>query len=268
MAKSKKKKIKKIIRPTIKRVISILLDYSPKKFPNRKTAIDKAREIVAELKKTGESATIGNVLSFVRVKRVEKFIPKLPPEMSSVQNYFVLVNYPNLILTEVDPRITIVSRVSNPSLPPIKGLTEIDYDEYFSDFVNYCNELASLSEEGRYEKDWFVTTRLIDEKRYVFEIIPCTGDGAEFYYGFDRTKSKKRPDKPITTDKGAPPEEKEKPKDKTEGSIEAKARQLEQYNKTLEGLRQDVKDGLLSKEDYRQIVMELTKKLEEGGNIT
>jgi hypothetical protein len=275
MANKKKKSYKKI-RPTIKRVSEILTNFYSKRFSDKKVLREKAKEVVIGLKKTGESATIKNVLSFVRIKK-SKFIAKLPYEMSSVQNYFILVQYPNLILTQVDPRITIISKVSPPNLPPIKGLTEIDYDEYFADFVNHCNELASLSEEGRYEQDWFVTTRLIDEKRNIFEIISCSGEDengnvVEFDYGFDRNKPKRVPKESITTDDKPPEKEKEKPKeDIKEKDVEKvddkKENTKQQIIKLISDIREDFREGLISKEDYVQIVKELASKLKKGGNL-
>lgn len=266
---SKKKRTYKKIKPTIKRVVDVLNRYFPKRFPNEKEKRSKAKEVVSKLKVTGESASISTILSLIRKKREIKFVAVLPKEMSEVQNYFILVKYPDLILTEVDPRITLISRVSSPDLPPIKGLTEIDYEEYFGDFVRHCNQLASLAEEGRYEEDWFVTTRLIDEERHIFEIIPCTGDGKEFYYKFDVNNPEKKQRTTITTDVGKPKETKTEPEPKKQIEDEdKKAKKLQEFSKILEGLRQDVKDNFLSKKDYAKIVKELTKKLEEGGNIT
>lgn len=254
--KGKKKKSTRFKRPTIKRIVEILRDYYPKRYPNDKSAYEKAKEISDLIKNTGESATVKTILSFVRKKRDEKFVPKLPPEMAGVENYFVLTRYPSLILTEVDPRITLVSRVSRKDLPPIRGLTEPDYYEYFADFVNHCNELSRLSEDGRYEKDWFVTTRLIDKDRYVFEIIPCTIDGDEYYYGFDRDKPTKTPTEPQTTDvvdtkkKEEEPVTKEEPKKETpeaDKEIElSKQREKEsaQREKELEKKRQLLKEKI------------------------
>lgn len=269
MAKKKKKTYKKI-RPSISRVIDVFDRYYPKRFPNSKEKREKAKEIVSKLKLTGESATVANILSLIRKKRGEKFVPVLPEEMSSVQNYFILVKYPDLILTEVDPKITLISRVSNPNLPPIKGLTEIDYEEYFGDFVRYCNDLAGLAEEGRYEEDWFVTTRLIDEERYIFEIIPCTGDGKEFYYKFDVNNLEKKPRKTVTTEVGKPKEETKT----TETTIGEKkddkpsVDRVKEIRALIDDLRKDLKDNLITKKFYQSEVAKLIAKLEEGGNIT
>jgi len=139
--------------------------------------------------------------------------------MEQVSDYFELVNYSDYIITEVDPRITLVSKVSKDGLPIIRGGDDIDYQEYFADFVNYCNSLMENQETYEGSGNIFVVCELIDAKKYVYQIIPCDKNGNEFDYGFDRKSPQSQPKqgKLIELKKGEKPTEKpaEKPSEKT-----------------------------------------------------
>jgi hypothetical protein len=202
MAKYKKKK------KGITYVSSVLRKYGGKKYSKGTESRAKAKEIYSDLKAKGDKVTIKSILAYVKAgKEPKQQIPSIPDEMLNVNNYFILTDYPRLIQTETSNKLTFISRVSDTSLPSIKGGSKPDYNTYFKPFVDYCNELANLSEEGTYNEDWFVRTRLYDAKKLIYEIIPCTGDGVEFYYGFDRNKTDKVPEQSITTNVGGPKKE-------------------------------------------------------------
>jgi hypothetical protein len=74
-------------------------------------------------------------------------------------------------------------------------------------------------------------------------------------------KEKPKEEKPLPKIEKKKPIKKEKPKEKPTGDRVAEIRAM------ISEFRQDVKDGILSKEDYSAIVKELTSKLEKGGKV-
>jgi hypothetical protein len=188
---SKKKKFK-----GVGYISSVLRKYTAKKYPKLTSEVrNKSSEILAKLKESNQKVTVQNILSYVRKKREDKFVPSLPPEMEQVRDYFELVNYPDYIITEVDRRITLISKVSKEGLPIIRGLDDVDYQTYFADFVNYCNSLMENQETYEGSGNIFVTCELIDAKKYVYQIIACDKYGKEFDYGFDRKNPQAQPTK-------------------------------------------------------------------------
>jgi len=249
---AKKKKIK-----GLSYISSVLKKYASKKYRKLdKNTRDKASDILSKLKENNQKVTIKNILSYVRKKRVDKFIPKLPPDMDGVRDYFELINYPDYIITEVDPKITLVSKVSKKGLPIIRGGDEIEYSEYFADFVIYCNRLMQDQETYEGSGNIFVTCELIDEKKYAYQIISCDKNGNEVDYGFNTENPDLQPskDKLIEVKKGENKEEKpeekpkeEKPNTELDREIElSKQRQKEseQKEKESESQRKLIKERL------------------------
>lgn len=266
MAKYKKK------TKGITYIASVLRKYAGKKYSKGTDSKAKAREIFSDLKAKGEKVTIKSVLSYVKKEKEPKSeIPSIPDEMSSVNNYFILTDYPRLIQAETSNKLTFISRVSNSKLANIQGGSKPDYNTYFKPFVDYCNELANLSEEGQYNEDWFVRTRVYDAKKFIYEIIPCTGDGAEFYYGFNRNKEDQVPEQSVTTNVGGPEkkveekkEEKveEKPTTTTTTDVEKEIQLSKQKEKEYESKRlltqerikliETLKDAGFTKEEIKE----------------
>lgn len=271
---------------------------SKKRFPTYKSAQEEARDILDKIKKENEGfttdkekrITIKRVMSFVRKKREGDLLP-LPPEMTDVNDYFILVQYPDFILTQVDKRIKIISKVSPEGLPPIQGGTEPDFDLYFRDFVEYCNKLTQLMSQKTGKPyssgtDFFVKTTEPNEDRISY-IIPCDGDGDLFKFGWDPKNPKKDPDGLITSDKPKPKDETKPedekppisgPKDKGKEDsdrvkeirkiIEGQEAKLERIKKEyLEEKLIDKKTYLKERKQIQDNIASLISKLEKGGKI-
>jgi len=127
-------------------------------------------------------------------------------------------------------------------------------------------------EDNRYETDWLVTctTPIFNtiSKRWESKIISVDSDGNDFDYGFNpnipnllATTSKLsgtvKQLTPPTTEPLTPPQ---LPQIQN-------AERVKEIRGLISDLRQDVKDGLISKEDYSKIVKELTSKLDKGGYV-
>ena len=259
---SRKKKFK-----GVSYISTVLRKYVAKKYPKLTDDVrDKSSEILSKLKENNQKVTVKNILSYVRKKREDKFVPKLPPEMENVSDYFELVNYSDYIITEVDPKITFISKVSKEGLPIIRGGDDIDYHEYFADFVNYCNSLMEDQETYEGSGNIFVTCELIDAKKYVYQIIPCDKYGNEFDYGFDRKNPQSQPTqgKLIELKKGEKPTEKpeEKP---TEKPTEEK-KPIAELDKEIELSKQRQKESEQKEkesESQRKLVKEKVDAIKE-----
>lgn len=259
MAKSKYKYKKKF--KGVAYIEGVLLKYQSSKFKTKKEAREKAREIYSELKKNDESVIIKNIVSKVVKKRTEKTKLTLPEELTTPQNYFILTDYPSMILTSVSNKIKFVSEVSPKGLEPIQGGSEPSYEEYFSDFVNYCNTLASKSQEGQYEEDWFVRCTTPNNKG-VSRIIQCTSDGVEFDYGFDRENPKEKPTESVVSDK--PKKEKEittKEVKEEKPTIQQKIDLEKQYNEGVKNIAELLKLGVYNKEEAKSELLKLKQRL-------
>jgi hypothetical protein len=188
-------------------VSKVLVKYGGKKrYSSYADRLSNARTIVSDLRSKGVKVTVKSVMSLVRKKRVPKYVPSLPAELTALgQNFFRLVDYPNEIESGVDARIKFVYfpkfGVVPKGLPPIGGGTAPDYTTYFSGFVNYCNELNKLAvDEDAYEEDWFVRCSEPDPKTFESRIYSCDKDGVPTDYGFDNTSPLDKPDELIQKD--------------------------------------------------------------------
>ena len=142
-----KKQQRKKVRG-IQYVSSVIKKYGGKRYAKSSDARQKAKEILSILKQNNDKIQTKTIISLLRKRRSEvEQIPSIPSEMSSVNNYFILTDYPRLIRSETSNKIQFISRVSNSSLPPIKGGSLPDYNTYFKPFVDYCNDLAALTDE-------------------------------------------------------------------------------------------------------------------------
>jgi hypothetical protein len=266
----------------VKYITDVIRRYgSKKRFATYKSAQEEARVILSTINKQNEklstnkekSITVKRIMSFVRKKREGDLLP-LPEEMTDINDYFTLVQYPDYILTQVDKRIKIISKVSPEGLPPIQGGTEPDFFVYFTDFVNYCNKLATLlaNKEGKpYASgtDFFVRTTQPNADRICY-IIPCDGDGDLYKFGFDSKNPEKDPEGLITSGKPKQKEEEQQPepeKPVIESDEKEKSERVKQIRKLISELRKDVKEGLITKEFYQEQIQILTLKLEKGGKI-
>lgn len=204
--------------------------------------------------------------------------PFVDSNLTKPSYYFEMGDYPTWILRS-SKDVWFVSNLIPDNLPDIQGGTLVEYQDYFAPFVNYVNGMASMTEpESKdYEDDWFVSCTEPEwneeNGRWESEIISIDADGNIMDYGFDPLSPYKLAEKVITTERKPPVEEKptEVPPTEPEAPKEEKpsadAERVKEIRGLIADLRQDVKDGLLSKEDYSKLVKDLTSKLEKGGSI-
>jgi hypothetical protein len=255
-----------------------LTKYQKGKYKNYTSALPDARKFFTELKKDKKKVTIKNIWALSRSrklgrpsskkKQVKKpGVPELDKNLADLSFYFETMDYPTWIL-RCSKDLYFVSEISPSALPDIQGGTSVSYEDYFSDYVNYINGMASLATPGdnRYETEWLVTCTEPKynkaKKRYESKIISVNSDGTPTDYGFDPKKPNLLPRSVQTT--GAVKKTKEpEPKEPTSQEIN----RIKEIRAEIAELRKDVRDGFISKEDYGKAIIELTKKLEKGGKI-
>jgi len=273
---SKRKKSYKIKYKGVRYIAKALVKYQTKKYPNYKIALPDARRYFSELKLGGKKVRLSNLweLSRTRKATVQKSaIPIIDRNLLELSFFFELVDYPTWI-ARCTNKIWFTSKIIPEYSNDIQGGTIVSYEEYFAPFVNYINGMKALTspEDNRYETDWLVTctTPIFNtiSKRWESKIISVDSDGNDFDYGFNpnipnllATTSKLsgtvKQLTPPTTEPLTPPQ---LPQIQN-------AERVKEIRGLISDLRQDVKDGLISKEDYSKIVKELTSKLDKGGYV-
>lgn len=283
---SNKKSTYKAKYKGVKYIARALTKYQGKKYPNYKKALPDAKKYLAELKSNKDKVTLKNLWKYSRKSKttVSKTVgkgkqPIIDKNLLDSSFYFELVDYSTWIL-RCSNTLFFTSNLIPSKLPAIQGGTVIEYDDYFAPYVNFINGMKALTnaDDNRYETDWLVTCTNPAwnnaTKRWESKIISVDNSGNEFDYGFDRniptklatkpnlsgsTKQKDTPTPPTTTP--TPPT----PTPPTPAS--ANVERVKEIRGLIADLRQDVKDGFISKEDYSKMVKELTAKLENGGSI-
>lgn len=254
--------------------------YFPKKYPKYSVALPKSREVFAELQSLNQKVTLNNVFALVRKKRVgKKGAPYIDPKLLSTSYYFELVDYP-VYIARCSNELWFKSKLFPSGSGDVQGGKITDYEKYFSSFVNYANSMAALTDpdEKRYDTEWNVkcTVPVYNKakKRWESELMSIDAKGNQFDYGFDS----KKPTKEAKTVQLTSEPEKGDAIVRKEPELESKAQvpvstakggaeRVKEIRALIADLRQDVKDGLISKEDYAKMVKELTSKLEDGGQI-
>jgi hypothetical protein len=156
-----------------------------------------------------------------------------------------------------------------------QGGDTIDQEEYFLDFVRYCNILKSQSDpnESRYITEWQVmcTEPEFEDGKWISDIICVDPDGVPTNYGFDPDKPSAEPKQPMPSKPTTPTPEPEKPAPTppTPPPTEPKgdSERVKEINKLIAGLRRDLKNKLINKKTYAKLVGEAIAKLAKGGNI-
>jgi|688.fasta_scaffold180320_1 hypothetical protein len=232
-------------------IADILRRKKPSVFTSKRLATSKAREIKNELKRLGKNVTIKNVLPLSKVNKStkrKKFVPVLHKSFKEISNYFALADYPRLIQTKAKKNIWFRSKVSKSSLPLIQGGSQIEYEEYFKEFVDYVNSMTSMLDDNtRYEVDWFITTQkpIFENGIWVANIISCTIDGVEFLYGF-------APEKPKPPQKAVVTEDEKKKKKKKQPIAEKPIKKKVEVDKKIQ-----------KEIELEQKKIELSKQLEK-----
>lgn len=266
----------------VRYIAKALAKYQKKQYPNYKQALPDAKKYFAELKSNKDKVTLKNLWKYSRKAKttVSKTVgkgkqPTIDRNLLDSSFYFELVDYPTWIL-RCPNTVFFTSNLIPSKFPAIQGGTVIEYDDYFAPYVNFINGMKGLTnpDDNRYETDWLVTCTEPywnnATKRWESKILSVDSNGNEFDYGFDSdtpTKLATKPNlsgatKPTDT---TPPSTQPTPPPSTPAS--ANAERVKEIRGLIADLRQDVKDGLISKEDYSKMVKELTAKLEKGGSI-
>ena len=267
----------------IRYIAQTLKKYYESAYPSYSAALPKAREIKAQLDSLKQPVQVKNIRSLLRIRKTgRKAGPEIDPKLLQASYYFELVDYP-VYIARCSNEIWFKSKLFPSGAGEIQGGSLPDYEKYFAQFVNYVNSMAALSdpEEKRYDTEWNVKCTVPkfnrSKKRWESEILSIDANGNEYNYGFDPKKPTKEPKDLILTAGEAETERiaqtpKEKPEE-VKGTPETaqvkpqSEERIKQIRGLIADLRQDAKDGLITKEFYQQEVAKLTSKLETGGEV-
>ncbi len=285
---SKKKSSYKKKFKGVRYIAKALVKYQKGKYSNYNKALPDARKFLSDLKSNEEKVNLKNLWKYSRTRRgtskKSTSSPDIDSKLKQLSFYFDLMDYPTWILRTTN-KVYFTSDLIPDNLPPIQGGSSIDYSVYFAPYVNFINSMKSLTDpnDNRYETDWLVTCTEPffnkSNKRWESKIISVDTNGNEFNYGFNpstpsllATKTKlsepKEEPKKETEPKEEPkPKSTEKPTEPKETVSQSNVERVKEIRGLISDYRQDVKDGLLSKEDYRELVKELNSKLDRGGSV-
>jgi hypothetical protein len=172
--------------------------YFVKKYPTKKGALPKAKEILETLKskpnKEEQKVTIKNISKLIREPRDGRpkkgEAPKLFRELAVEQDYYELSNYPEWIQKTTN-EIWFNSTISPDGLPMIQGGSVVKYEEYFKSFMDYANEMIALTEGNMDSANMeykVVCTKPNNKnarKRWESEILSIGSDGIQYNFGYD-----------------------------------------------------------------------------------
>ncbi len=167
--KSKKPAKKKVVRVKRRRpkkgvrfIARRLQKAYKSRYKNYSSALPDARLILAQIRDAGEKVNVKNILDKTRVQKTkQQIVPQLPPEMLQEIDYFNLEDYIKYI-ADTPKQIFFTSKIFPSSTKqPIQGGKNYSYNDLFSDFVAYMNEIQSNSQSAagdRYVPDLYLAT--------------------------------------------------------------------------------------------------------------
>ena len=268
--KKKKKSYYKKKYKGVRYIAQRLTKYQKGKYKNYNQALPDARRFFAQIKEDKKKVVLTNIWDLSRTRKTKKGVPVLDRNLAQMSYYFELIDYPRWIL-RCSNDLFFISEISPASLPEIQGGTLPDYERYFADFVNYINAMKQLTSPGenRYETDWFIscTEPIFNKatKRYESKIISVNSNGVKMSYGFEPNTPTKLPTQIAPGTSTTPTSSTPKTPEPT--SQKGSSERAKEVKDIIAGLREDVKAGLLSKEDYGIAIKELSKNLERGGKL-
>jgi hypothetical protein len=213
--------------------------YFSKKYPTKKSASEKAKEVLSILKSNNEKVTIKNISNLIRKKREKgkskDDAPKLYRELQNPSEYFLLSSYPDWIQLTTN-EIWFDSKISPMGLPMIQGGSVAPYQDYFKDYVDYINGMIALEEgnEDLYRTEYFVVctkpNKRNPRRRWESKILAIGSDGIPYSFGFDPNNPEKEATRVDTTPSNREgqkwdeeePESKETPKKEPKSKSKAK----------------------------------------------
>ena len=269
--RSKKAKKGKAHKKGVQYIAKQLKHYQKGKYPSYKKALPDARIIFAKLKENKQKVTLKNIWEYSRKHRE---IPYIPKRLLEENDYWETLDFAEEI-KKTSNKIFFISTISPASLPEIQGGTTISAGQYFEDFVTYCNGLRS---EGNYPiesgtEEWKVICTPPKQKMGRWEsVIECrNSEGKVDNYGFDPNNPTEEPKQPSQYEEKKDKEEDiEEPKTKEIPDVtepkgsEGRAREIRLI---IEGYNQLLRDKIIDKKEWRELVSETIAKLSKGGNI-
>jgi hypothetical protein len=202
---------KKLPKKGVRYIASKLNKYFEKRYPTKKGALPKAKEVLSQLKSNGEKVTIKNISKLIRTPRgttpKKGVAPTIYRELLEEKDYFGLVQYPEWIQATTN-EVWFYSKIFPEGMPMIQGGSSVEYSDYFRPFVEYINKMIALEQgnDDLYQKEWQVVCKKPNNKnprkRWESEIIVIGSDGIEYIFGFDPKNPDKAPTSVETTPDG------------------------------------------------------------------
>jgi hypothetical protein len=246
-----------------------LKHYQKGKYPSYKKALPDARWIFENLQKNKQKVTLKNIWEYSRTKKVKPYISK---RLLEENDYWETLDFA-AEFKKSSNKIFFISTISPANLPEIQGGTTINAGKYFEDFVSHCNGLRS---RGNYPiesgtEEWKVICTPPKQKNGRWEsVIECrNSEGKVDNYGFDPNNPTKElletdepsPTTPPTTPPTAPPST---PSPTTPSGDGERAKEIRLI---IEGYNQLLRDKIIDKKEWRELVDAAIAKLSKGGNI-
>jgi hypothetical protein len=265
------------------RYIASKLKYYYKKRYQSVSALPRAREIYAELKKSNQKVILKNIFGLETKKRKPKQAKEQPPELpdflATANPYFNLIDYPQEIV-KCTNKIWFKSKLWDTLLPDIQGGERVEYETYFENYVNYINSMKSQTaiDDKRYETEWLVmcTPPVFDdiEKKWYSEVVSMDALGDVIDYGFDPNNPKGRPSQLIISNakekiSGETITEQKKEKisadEEKTGEKKPISKDVELKNAEIELEKQKQKTAIeVSKSEKNKAIANITKLLVDG----
>lgn len=250
----------------IRYIAKALVRYQKKKYKNYFQALPDARKFYDNIKSSGETVKLSTIWKYSRTHR-PKIIPigpkEIPPEISSellsVVNYWGLIDFPTEILKNTN-EVFFVSSLFNPGIDEIQGGELLSYENSFSSYVNYINDIRSNTVTdapiGSDYPEWYVTCTPVyknnEKDRWESEIIEVNSAGEVAEYGYDQSNIKEvefEPKPSITPRKPI-----DKPSIKKAPSKKVSKATMKEVKEIISDLRSDLSKGIISKDQYFELV--------------
>ena len=251
-----------------------LKHYQKKKYPSYNKALPTAREIFGKLKENKQDITLKNIWQYSRKHREKKKgAPILPDFLRQPSPYFDLLEY-DYWIKRCPNDVFFESTLSPSTMPEIQGGETIDAEEYFLDFIRFCNILKSQTDpnESRYIDEWQVYCKepVLINGKWISTIVCSNEKGVITNYGFDPDVPSAEPREPMPPREPRPeepevpstPESPTPPTEPTGGADRAK-----EIKEIIEGFRKDLEKGYITKKTYAKLVSDAVSKLSKGGNL-
>jgi len=255
-----------------------LKKYWKSRYPKYTDALPRAREIFSQLQSKNQKVVLRNIFPLERKPRTGtsggRTAPEIPSKMLEESYYFELIDYPVYIARSTN-KVYYTSELTPLGVGDMQGGSNVEYEIFFADFVNYINANKQLTDpsEKRYDTEWKITTLPPvwnpAKKRWESKIISIDSNGNEFLYNFDRTSPSSPPANVVL----GPPDSTLTPPTSPTASptasepSSASADRVKEIRGLISDLREDAKAGLISKSDYATMVKELTAKISKGGKL-